>query len=194
MNTLWGGKALEESRLSLWTAAANIVADFPLWGTGYGTYQYVDPLYRTNAHLANFIVDHPHNDYLELLVESGSAGLLLGTLAIALVFRLAYQFIRKGNSRAGLALGALFAFASLVIHCFGDFEVHVPAITLLAAVLCTRLCALSQRRVHAEELTVLRSASERALQAPLGRVGSCVRSSYLRGPGTDRFQRRLQGA
>ena len=37
---------------------------------------------------------------------------------------------------------ALFGFTTLVIHSFGDFGLHIPAITLLATVLSAHLCAL----------------------------------------------------
>ncbi len=179
--TLWGGKALQESRLSLWAGAWNIIADFPVWGTGYGTYQYVDPLYRTNAEVADLSVDHPHNDYLEVLAESGTVGLFLGLLASGLVFSFGYRAIRKGNSKSGLALGALFAFTTLLIQCIGDFDVHVPAITLLATVLCAQLCALNaSESVSSPDVTDLVPSSGRWYRlrwrglAPLLGAATCV--------------------
>ena len=53
----------------------------------YRTYPHVDPLYRTNALFAEATPEHAHNDYLEILVEGGAGALLLGLLAIGLVFR-----------------------------------------------------------------------------------------------------------
>jgi len=142
LTSLLQGKALQESRLPLWSGILAIVQDFPVWGTGYGTYQYVDPLYRTSAELADFNVDHVHNDYLELLVEGGAAGLFLYLLAIGLLFRLGYRAAGQRRLGDGLALGALFALTTLVIHCFGDFDIHVPAITLLGTVLCAQIASL----------------------------------------------------
>jgi O-antigen ligase/tetratricopeptide (TPR) repeat protein len=142
LTSLLEGKALQESRLPLWSSVLTIVKDFPVWGTGYGTYQYVDPLYRTSAEFAVFNVDHVHNDYLELLVEGGLVGLLLYLVAIGLVFRFGYRDASKGRLSAGLALGALFALTTLVIHSLGDFDIHVPAITLLGTVLCAQIASL----------------------------------------------------
>jgi O-antigen ligase len=144
--TLWGGTALQESRLSLWDSTLRIVKDFPVWGTGYGTCQYVDPLYRTNAELADLAVDHLHNDHLELLVEGGMVGSAISLIIIVLVVSLAYRAMRTGYRTSGLAVGALFSFLTLVFHSLGDFCIYVPAITLLATVLCAHLCAAGSFR------------------------------------------------
>src|SRR5437667_307549 len=82
--TIWTGTALHESRLPLWESALGIVKDFPVWGTGYGTYPVVDALYRTNADLADLAVDNLHNDHLELLTEGGLAASVLSWLVIGL--------------------------------------------------------------------------------------------------------------
>jgi hypothetical protein len=42
----------------------------------------------------------------------------------------------------GLAVGALFSFTTLVIHSVGEFGLHIPAITLLAVVVCAQLSDL----------------------------------------------------
>jgi tetratricopeptide (TPR) repeat protein len=62
------------------------------------------------------------------------------------VFRLGYRAFRRhqGRPAGGLVLGALFAFTTAVIHSFGDFGLHIPAIAVLVTVLCAQLCALSR--------------------------------------------------
>ena len=64
--------------------------------------------------------------------------LAISLLAIGLVFRFGYRAVRRfdGEPTGGLALGALFGFTTLVIHSIGDFGLHLPAIALLATVLC----------------------------------------------------------
>jgi O-antigen ligase/tetratricopeptide (TPR) repeat protein len=146
LGTLWHGKALQESRMPVWSDALRPVTDFPLWGAGYGTYQFVEPLYRTTALLANEIIDHVHNEYLEVLVEGGLVGLVLALLAIGLILRQGYRAARGHTSRRAraLALGALLAFVTVVIHSVGDFGLHIPAIALLTAVICAQLSALGE--------------------------------------------------
>jgi O-antigen ligase len=142
LGTLWQGKVLQD-RLPFWSRIVPLIGEFPLWGTGYATLQYVEPLKR-NPNDVPLLYNHAHNDYLEILVEGGVVALALALLAIGLVIRLGRRAVLRGEGRSagGLALGALFAFLTLVIHSFGDFGAHVPAVTLLAAVVAAHLCAL----------------------------------------------------
>jgi O-antigen ligase/tetratricopeptide (TPR) repeat protein len=145
LSTFWRGNALQESRLELWSCALPIAKDFPIWGTGYGTYQYVDPMYRSDKTFTGYIVDYVHNDYLEVLDESGLVGLLLSGLAIFLVFRFGIRAARQKQRSGGLALGGLFALVTVAVHSAGDFGLHIPAIALLTSVVCAHLCALGDR-------------------------------------------------
>jgi tetratricopeptide (TPR) repeat protein len=141
--TLWPDEVRKEGRLSLWTRMFTVAKDFPVWGTGYGTFQYVEPLCRSNP-ADEEIYSNAENDYLEGLIEGGLVRLVLSLLAIGLVFRLGYRAVRRneGSLASGLALGALLGFLTLVVHSFVDFGLHIPSIALLATVLCAQLCAL----------------------------------------------------
>jgi hypothetical protein len=143
--TLWQGEVLQQGRLPLWTRTLPLAADFPIWGSGYGTFQYVEPLKRTDPADVALIYDHAHNDYLEALVEGGVPRLFLSLLAIGLVFRLGYRALCRyeGSPLGGLLLGALFGFTTVVLHSVGDFGLHIPAVAILAAVLAAHLCALA---------------------------------------------------
>lgn len=142
--TLWGGEGLKDDRVSLLLRSPPLVKDFPLWGTGYGTFAVVEPLYRHNPIDAGWTFVHAHNEYLEALIEGGLVRFILSVVIIGLVFRLGYRaFCRhEGQPAGGLALGAVFGFTTLVIHSFVDFGFHIPAIALLATVLCAQLGAL----------------------------------------------------
>src|SRR5262249_53391427 len=48
----------------------------------------------------------------------------------------------RSRPDAACALGALAGFVALVVHSAFEFGIHIPAITLLATVLCAHLCAL----------------------------------------------------
>jgi O-antigen ligase/tetratricopeptide (TPR) repeat protein len=149
--TFGTGQAFE-SRVPLWLRSLPIVPNYPIWGTGYGTFAYVEPMYRKDASTTDllFWYDHAHNDYLEILVEGGIVGLSLSVLALAAIYRLGFRAlaINRGSRRVGLALGALFAFTAFAVHSFADFGAHIPAITLLATVVCAHLCAQGQSRPH----------------------------------------------
>lgn len=151
LDTLWSGEAFD-SRVPLWLRSLPIVKDFPIWGTGYGTFGYIEPMYRMDAPSRETLAwyDHAHSDYLEILVEGGAVGLGMAVLALTVVYRRGYRalVLNRGRAEAGLTLGALFAFTSLVLHSFGEFGAHIPAITLLATVVCAHLCALGRSNPH----------------------------------------------
>jgi O-antigen ligase len=144
MATLQQGRTFEQARGSLWARVLPLAQEYPLWGTGYGTFRYIEPLQRIDGAEAHLVYENAHNDYLEALVEGGLARLLLSVLAIGLLCRQAARALhRLGDSaRSGLVWGALFALVTVLIHSGGDFGLHVPAIAVLLTVLCAQLAAL----------------------------------------------------
>jgi O-antigen ligase/tetratricopeptide (TPR) repeat protein len=142
--TLWSGEALRDDRPVFWARAVRVVREFPVWGTGCGTYELADMLHRTDAGDDDQYVDHAHNDYLELLVEGGLAEFVPGVVAVILVFRYGLRAVRRleGQPGAGLALGALMGVATMSIHSFSDFGMHIPSCAALATVLCALVSGL----------------------------------------------------
>jgi O-antigen ligase/tetratricopeptide (TPR) repeat protein len=151
LSTIWKGEAIE-SRLPLWTDSWPLVGDFPLLGTGLGTFAYVEPLHREHTS-STFIHEHAHNEYLEALIEGGIPRLLISLLAVGLIFYFGYRAVRqhRGHSAWGLAVGALFGFTAQAVHNFGDFGYHLPAIAVLATVLCAQLVTLGMEDVPAAD-------------------------------------------
>ena len=137
VETIWSGQALQESRMPVWKDAWAVGREFPLFGTGYGTYRYAERLHHEQA-ASIFYHEHAHSEILEAMLEGGVVRLGLTLLGIGLVFWYGWQAVRRYADRpeAGLALGALFGFTTLVIHSIADFGMHMPAIALLATVLC----------------------------------------------------------
>jgi len=64
-----------ESRLAMTRATWVMGNDFPLTGTGLGTFEYVFPGYRQTW--TNKIVDHAHNDWVQLFAETGWVGFFI---------------------------------------------------------------------------------------------------------------------
>jgi O-antigen ligase/tetratricopeptide (TPR) repeat protein len=143
LETLRGGKALQEGRLPLWSRMLASVEQFPVFGTGWGTFTDVEPLYRTDPEDVHYYTN-AENEYLEGLVEGGVVRLALSVLAVGVVFRLGLRALGRyeGRRTGGLVLGALFAFTALAIESFGDFGLHIPAIVFLGTAICANLGAL----------------------------------------------------
>jgi O-antigen ligase len=108
-----------------------IFLDHPFVGTGLGTLQLVYPPYESLYD--GKIVNHTHNDYLEVLAETGLLGGIccawfLGVLLVQSLERLR-QF---NNSFSGaLQLSGLVACSGFLVHSLVDFNLHIPANALL---------------------------------------------------------------
>jgi O-antigen ligase len=142
--TVWKGDALRDDRWALWSRVLPLTADFPLWGAGFGTFDAIEPTCRQQQLPIDWSYEHAHNDYLELLLEGGIVGLLFALIAAAVVFwraGLAYFRPREPGVR-GLALGGIFALTTVAVHSLTDFSLHVPAVTLLTAVIAAQLAGL----------------------------------------------------
>jgi len=128
-------KVLAEGRPVVWANTVGISADYPLFGSGLGTFGAVYPAYEENwkgtRHFA-----HAHNDYLEYLSEVGWLGmaLLLGGILFVLVKTFIVWKDRQRPDVKGLALGGMIAIVLILLHSIGDFNLHIPANMLLFSV------------------------------------------------------------
>lgn len=114
-------------RASMLRGAWHIFLDHPAAGTGLGTLVAVYPKYETQYD--GRIVDHVHNDYAELLGETGIAGAICGAAFLLMLFGTARRRLseeQSGFSRSIHAAGAV-ACAGLLVHSFVDFNFHIPA-------------------------------------------------------------------
>ena len=125
---------LLEARPVFWKQTVDIIGDFPLFGTGLGTFAFVYPLYEEEAIPAR--LSHAHNDYLEYFSELGIIGfaLLMGGILFLLVRSVIAWRVRHHPQVKGLALGGIIAIIIILIHSITDFNLHIPANKLLFSV------------------------------------------------------------
>ncbi len=124
-----------DARQDVWRDAGAMVRDFPVLGTGLGTFARVFPAYQTKHPLLLF--EHAENDYLELLIETGLAG-FAAFLAAAGVFL--YALYRRWRERHNAfvvcaGVGGMASFAAMAVHSFTDFNMRVPANALLMTII-----------------------------------------------------------
>ncbi len=139
---------LREDRPLYWANTAGIVADFPLFGTGLGTFASAYNAYEKRGG-TEMQLDHAHNDYLEYLAELGVAGAgLLFAAVLYLAVRAFLAWRRRRNTEArGLALGGIASLAGIAVHSVTDFNLHIPAnMVLFTVVLCLTLVMAYYRK------------------------------------------------
>ena len=114
---------------------------FPLFGTGLGTHEFVFPLF--NRQPVTIIFTHAENEYAQLMEETGAAGV---AIALAFVAMIAAAFVRVTGSpkrpEQYAAFGLGFGLIAILIHSASDFGQHVPADATLTAVFCGLLICL----------------------------------------------------
>lgn len=159
-------------RLLVWKDTLGLIGDFPLFGSGLGTFKWVFPLYKDSMELP-VVYNYAHNDYLQLMAETGIIGfaLLMGALASALLlaFRRILAFdAEPGSLRLNVALGCLAGIVSILLHSFADFNLHIPANGLMFAFLMGLLFAsISTRGQQQAPRSKPRRRTRRALATPV---------------------------
>jgi O-antigen ligase len=123
-----------EGRISIWTDTLRLIGDFPLLGTGLGTFDVVYRQYQTGQ--VHLLVDHAHNDYLEFAADTGVVGAaLLFVPMIYLLGKMIIAFLRDHRSyRRSMTLGCIGGTLALLLHGITDFNLHIPGNALIFTV------------------------------------------------------------
>ncbi len=140
-----------DRRIDLWRAAEQMWRDHFWFGVGPAHYDYRFAQYRSERLQAR--PDRAHNDYLNLLADWGTTGGIIvlagiGFFATGLWQTRAHvQRAEKNFGGVSSSLSNRFAFfvgatgglLALAAHSAGDFNLHIPANAILAAILLALL-------------------------------------------------------
>ncbi len=130
-STLHPGDPSLGRRGTMARGAADIFFDHPLKGAGLGSLVAVFPRYEIEYD--GHIVDHVHNDYMELLAEMGILGGLCGLAFLWILLRDARKCFtaEQGHFSRAVHAGAITALCGLLLHSLVDFNLHIPSNALL---------------------------------------------------------------
>jgi O-antigen ligase len=122
------------ARMVIWKQASGIIRDYPVVGTGLGTFTTAFRRYQTSS--LDLLMDHAHNDYVEVASETGILGavLLFVPIFVLLVKMIAAYAGARSTYRRSVLLACIGGTAALLIHSVMDFNLQVPANALLFAV------------------------------------------------------------
>ncbi len=141
----------ESTRIRLWLTSINMIKDRPILGIGPGNFSRLFDRYKVEG-----VYDttcHPHNDYLNVAVNSGILG-LLAYLSIWVTFLLSVlksvwnksrQDFRSAGQAAGMAAVSGFLVAGLFQCYYTDAEVNMLIMFILGSTMVLNVQVLEER-------------------------------------------------
>jgi O-antigen ligase len=122
-------RGFKQSRLDVWADVLRMVPNFPVFGSGFNAFGRAYPPYQTSW--PGYYWGEAHNEYLQVLVDTGLAGAALAACALGLLLRGALAGARSGIVEAGL----LAALLGALCHNLVDFNWQIPANAMTFAAL-----------------------------------------------------------
>jgi O-antigen ligase len=116
-----------EGRSSAWRDTQRIIADFPVFGTGLGTYAQAMLLYQTSGREVMYA--EAHNDYIQLAAEGG---LLVGIPAVVMIGMIVLTIgrrLRSGDDdpmTAWIRIGSVAGLVGIAAQSVVEFSLQMP--------------------------------------------------------------------
>jgi hypothetical protein len=124
----------EASRATIWRETLPIVADFPIAGTGIGTYPRSMLIYQRTT--PDILFNHAHSEYLQLVAEGGLMVTVPAIVALAAWLALARRRIRNDHREIlWIRLASAAGIAGIAVQCLWDATLRMPATAMLVALL-----------------------------------------------------------
>jgi len=141
-----------QSRAEILSTTSRAATDFMPFGSGLGSFRSVYRLYEGPEQVAPTYVVHAHNDYAELALELGLAGIALMLLFLAWWAAAVRRSLSSPEERP-FASAAAIASGAILVHSFVDFPLRTAAVGACFA-MCLALLAGSRsaRRPEKHEL------------------------------------------
>lgn len=143
-----GGEGI--NRPEIWADTVGIVKDFPIFGTGLGTFKGVYPGYQTRH--SGFLFEHAENDYIEILTDTGIIGfiIVIGMACLFFFSVIKAWRLRRNIFVKSIVAGGLSSCVAIAAHSFTDFNLRIPAnallLTIVAAITYAAVFNISSRK------------------------------------------------
>ena len=138
---------IADQRPVFWQDSLELIKDYPLLGTGHGSFVDSYQSYQS-INIGELVVRHVHNDYLEILTDTGFLGFcLVAWFLVTVVWQTWSAWKRRRNSASRyLYLGALCGIIAILLHSVTDFNFAIPPNGSFFFFLCGLLVASANVR------------------------------------------------
>ena len=137
------------TRQDMRTHTVEAIGTFGLAGSGLGTFQPVYTLFEHPSQIERTYINHAHNDYLELALETGIAGIVLILLFFAWWIA-ATRKVLKSPAYDHYAAAGMVASAAVLIHSAVDYPLRTASISGLLA-MCLALMLVSRHNASSSD-------------------------------------------
>jgi len=187
-------------RLAQYVASLPLLREFPVLGVGLGAYREIYFRHQPLAHQPEILYfPYAHNDLLQLVLELGPAGAVLGLLLAGRVVTdlvgahllgrgacpvdggAGSEAMRSDRYSVGIAVGALAGLAGLIAHSALDFSARIPAVGLLAAALLGVATVALHTRLAAGHAQLLSGTVTVAVGRPVRALALAVLAAVILG-------------
>lgn len=126
-----------ELRFELNPEMAKAGLDFAPTGSGAGSFAKVYQLYERTSDMTPAFVNHAHDDFVEVWLDAGWAGVALIMGFVAWWTAATWSTLRQERGRdAALSLAGSLIVGMLLIHSLVDYPLRTPALATLFAFAC----------------------------------------------------------
>ena len=129
----------ELDRLGIARAATAGIIEYWPYGSGLGTFPLVYQAHEDLLLVSSTFVNHAHNEYVELLFESGLFGAVLIVGVAAWWMKRSLLAWKSADRIAPWEQAASIAIAIIAVHSSFDYPARTPAILALGAAFCAIL-------------------------------------------------------
>jgi O-antigen ligase len=143
-----GAAASVSTRTEMLSNSLEAAKHFPLVGSGFGTFARVYPLFNDPERVGGAFINHAHNDYLEIALETGLAGGMLVLLFLLWWAATVKEMLATPSADEFAKAGAIGS-AAILLHSLVDFPLRTSGIAASFA-MCLGLMIASRRSARSK--------------------------------------------
>lgn len=137
------GELSSEGRRTVYPRVLEVIADFPIVGTGYGTFTDIFPMYRDESVSAWGVWSKAHSTYLESMMELGLPAATALFLAIGWCIGTCFKGALNRRRDSHFAIIGFSTSVLVALHSLVDFSLQIPGMAIYYAALLGLCCAQS---------------------------------------------------